>query len=285
MAIKNKIWTIIDMIKWGTEFFEKKNIEAPRLNIELLLCHALNAERINLYTKFDKPLAESELACIKELVVRRAENEPLQYITGYSDFFNVKIKIDKRALIPRPETEILVETACKQFPENSNIKILDIGCGSGCIALALAKYYSNSNVTGLDISNDSIALSKENKEYTKISNVNFFEADILKVCPKQKYDIVVSNPPYICSNDMATLPKDVLNYEPHTALTDGKDGLTFYKRFAEIFQLILNDNSVFILEISYLQKEDMYEIFKDFNIEVIEDYSHIGRVVVGRKKI
>lgn len=282
-----KIWKIIDLINWGKDYFESKSIESPRLNMEILLCHALNMERVSLYTKYDLPLNPNELNIIRALVIRRAKREPLQYIVGNQAFMNLDIKVTSDVLIPRPETEELVELIVKNHKDKGKIKILDIGTGSGCIALSLAKLLPESNVVGIDVSDKALAIAEYNKKFNAIENVSFEKIDFLKNCNfLTNYDVLVSNPPYISLREYEGSPEKELFFEPRKALTDESDGLSFYKKFSEHFADMLNNNGSFYLEIAYNQSKQISDIFeKNYDIKFHKDFSGIIRMVEGNIKV
>lgn len=279
----NKIWTVIDIINWGTDFFKSKGIESPRLSIELLLCHILQFERIDIYLQHDKPLSKSELDLLHSLIKRKADREPIQYIIGKAQFYGLEFEVNNNVLIPRPETEILVEEAIKIVSNYSNPRILDIGTGCGNIAVSIAKHCLESSILAIDISKDAINVAKNNSDMLGVKNIKFKMIDILQNIPTEKFDIILSNPPYIKNKDYVKLLPEVLRYEPPDALTDNEDGLTFYRRFAEIFHSLLNEGGQFILEIGYNQSELISELFKkaDFHCNFIEDFNKIKRIVIG----
>ncbi len=283
--LKNKkIWTILDLLQWGTIFFTEKKIDSPRLNIELLVCSVLNIERIELYLQFDRPLKQDELADLKQKVLKRATSYPLQYIIGYTNFFGCKIKLNESGLIPRPETEILVDYILKSTSKENKLRILDIGTGSGCIAIALAKHLPNSEIIAIDISKEAISLAKENSTLNNIANVKFFQYDIFKgISAKEKFDIIVSNPPYISKSEYIELDDTVRKYEPKIALTDENDGLQFYRLFSRIFPQLLKEEGSFYLEIGFGQSKDLINIFpaNKYKVDFIKDYSNIERVLAG----
>jgi release factor glutamine methyltransferase len=286
IANEKRIWTIIDIIRWGADFFEKKGIESPRLTTELILSHILGYSRLEIYSNYDKPLTGEELAKVKDAALRRAAHEPLQYILGITEFMGLPIILSGKSLIPRPETELLVDIAVKNSGLREGLSVLDIGCGSGCISIALAKMLPSSNIIGIDISDDAINDSKLNAQANEVNNVAFFKSDILKVTPKRKYDIVVSNPPYISKEEFDKLEPEVNKFEPKDSLTDNADGFTFFRRFAELFPLILNENGVFYTEIGYKQSEVVTELFenKGFITKVYKDLAGIDRIVEGKLK-
>jgi len=280
--MNQKLWTIKDILDWGVEYFEKKQIESPRLNIELLTCKVLNLNRLDLYMKFDKPLNKNELTELREYVKRRAANEPLQYIIGDVEFYNRIYKVNKSALIPRPETEKLIDQIVKENSNNKeNIKtILDIGTGTGCIAISLDLEFPNSEVFAIDISDQALQLAQENADSLN-SGVKFFNMNILEKIPKKKFDLIVTNPPYVSSIDYKGLENELKNYEPDIALTDNSDGLNFYRRYAEIFNSILNSKGIAYLEIGYNQEDEIIKLFnqKEFIINKFKDDQGIYRII------
>ncbi len=286
-----KIWTILDIIRWGTDYFAKAEIESPRLNIELIICETLQLRRLDLYTKFDRPFSEAELASLKQMAVRRHDREPLQYLLGKQSFIDIELLLDKRALVPRPETELLAEKAGKIVStivskNDAAANVIDLGTGTGAIALYVAKHSPLSQVTAIDISQDAIDLARSNADMNEITNVSFFCSDILIVTPKKKYNLIVSNPPYISAVDYVDLEKELM-FEPKIALTDEADGLTFYRRYAEIFSDMLSAEGEFLLEIGFGQAEEIIEMFADeiFHLEYIKDYAGIERILHGKLKI
>ena len=195
MALDNKVWRIIDIINWSKDYLEKNNIDSPRLTIELMLTHVLEIERIKLYTDYDKPLSDKELSTIKSMIQQRIKRFPLQYILGQVEFLGRKFIVNQNVLIPRPETEELVDLVNRENDKLQNYTILDIGTGSGCIALSLAKEFVNSTITALDNSTSALKVAKQNSIDLEVENVKFIYADILATEPKLKYDIIISNPP------------------------------------------------------------------------------------------
>ena len=174
-----KVWRIVDLIQWSESYFREKPHQNPRLEIEWMLCSLLNCERLDLYMRFDEPLSGSQLSTLRGWVKRRSKNEPLQYITESCEFYGIEFFVDKRVLIPRPETERLIDEAIKSIKHVRSPNILDIGTGSGCIAITLAKEIKNSNVIGIDKSIGSLQVSKKNSAELNVENVTFFEMDIL----------------------------------------------------------------------------------------------------------
>ncbi|MCX6155398.1 MAG: peptide chain release factor N(5)-glutamine methyltransferase [Candidatus Kapabacteria bacterium] len=284
----DKVWTIIELIRWGSDYFKTHNIESPRLTIELLLGHVLGYKRIDLYASFDQPMKDSELKKLREYVLRRKNNEPLQYIIGSTPFLNFELICDKRALIPRPETEQLAEIIQKKLnTKKVQTNILDIGTGSGCLAIAAALGNNYCKVHAIDISNDSLSLAQENATKNLCINIVFENVDILKQIPAlYPYDLIISNPPYISESDYKELQPELCLHEPRISLSDESDGLRFYRHFAEVFKKILKPEGEFFLEIGYGHSIFVKMIFeeKKYHIDLIKDYSGIDRFVHGSIK-
>lgn len=280
-----KTWRIIDVINWGNDYFCKHNIESPRLLIELLICDVLQIERFALYLDFEKPFSAAELVTLNAYVKRAAANEPFQYIIGKTPFLDLTIKVNPAVLIPRPETEELADMLIKRLKERNDINdILDIGTGSGCIAIALAKEFPEMNIYGLDISAEALKTAKGNSEFNHAAT-KFKLMNILTEVPKKIFDCIVSNPPYISQIIYENLDKNVMNYEPKESLTDCCDGLTFYKRFAEIFPNILSPKGFFALEYGDNMQNDISALFEDnFELEIIKDFAGKDRFLFGSIK-
>ena len=278
-----KVWRIVDLIQWSESYFRKKSHQNPRIEIEWMLCSLLNCERLDLYMRFDEPLSGTQLSTLRSWVKRRSKNEPLQYITESCEFYGREFFVDKRVLIPRPETERLIDEAIKSIKHVRSPNIFDIGTGSGCIAIALAKGIEKSNVIGIDKSIMSLQVAKKNSAELNVENVTFFEMDILNQYPKEKFDLVISNPPYVPKKEIPGLMKDVKDFEPEIALTDFDDGLTFYKRISKIIPHILKGDSSCILELGLGDHpEKVLSIFKESgysNMEIFDDYNGDERVL------
>jgi release factor glutamine methyltransferase len=216
---------VLEVVKKTSEFFASKGIESPRLNAELLVGHALGLPRMRLYLEFERPVTEAELTNIRELVRRRGRREPLQYILGFTDFSGLRLKTDRRALIPRPETELFVETVvarCSTAPS----QILDLGTGGGAIALALARAFPEAHVTAVDTSAEALALAAENAESTGLAGrVRFVESDWFEGLPAGgMFDLIASNPPYLSEAETAASAPEVRDHEPARALASGTGG-------------------------------------------------------------
>jgi len=279
-----KIWRLIDLIKWGETYFRDKNFDNPRSEIEWLLQDLLNYKKIDLYLKFEEEIDSEKLFILKSWIKRRISREPSQYITGKADFYGRSYFVNNKVLIPRPETEILIDAAIKNLLEKKNPFIIDIGTGSGCIGITLAIEIKKSNVLSIDISKDALLIAKNNAESHNIKNIQFLEIDILKNDINKKADLIISNPPYINKNELSTLMPEVRNHEPKISLTDNKDGFTFYERFVSLFPKILKNDGAAIIEVGRKDHSiRVLDIFKKNgikNIKFIKDLNNDNRAVI-----
>jgi len=286
--LEEKVWTILDIVKWTTDYFQQKGIDSPRLNIELMLCQILGISRLDIYTQFDKPLTEIERKILRNMISKRVKRMPLQYILGNTDFYGHKFLVNNSVMIPRPETELLVDKVLKDIGNKyAHLKILDIGTGSGCIALSLAKELSNSKILAIDNSYFALMTAKNNASNLAIKNVIFNQCNILEELPTlEKFDILVSNPPYIPIDEYNQLEPEVKLYEPKESLTDDSDGLTFFKRFAQIIPDLLKDNGIFYFEFGYNQGEKLINLYnkKGYNVKLLKDFNSIDRFIVGTRE-
>ena len=277
-------WRVIDLIHWAETYLKEKEFDNPRAEIEWLLCALLDCDRLNVYLRFEEPLSQSQLTILRNWVKRRLTNEPLQYITGSCDFYGRQFLINSKVLIPRPETERLVDIAIEKMNGIDSPSILDVGTGSGCIATTLGLEIPASKVMGVDISLDALVVANGNKAKLGPENVLFIEMDILKTSPEKLFDLLVSNPPYIPKNEMENLMKDVKDFEPVIALEDKNNGFTFYKRFAEIGRTFVKPGGWFVLEVGMGDHPSMVQsIFSNsgyLNVELIKDYNGDNRVLV-----
>ena len=277
------IWRVIDILNWGEQYFTDNSFDNPRKEIEILLQDILECSRVELYLRFEEPLEKKQLAKLRERVKRRKNREPIQYITGKAGFHNLILGITQDVLIPRPESERLVEVLVETIDKKASISILDIGTGSGCLALALGKELPNANVTGIDKSIKAIEIAKLNSENLNIKNVKFLQIDLFEDSIKEKYDLIISNPPYIPQEEIESLMPEVKDFEPLPALTDAEDGLTFYHKISEISSTLVKPDGWLFLEVGLgehpkkAMKLFVNEKFK--NIELIQDYNGDDRVL------
>ena len=288
---KPRVWTLLSLIEWSTEYLRSKQFDDPRLNVELLLCRVLHCTRIDLYLRFGAILEEKELAEFKLLFRRRLLHEPLQYIIGDTEFMGFRLDVDRRVLIPRPETEVLVERTLEVLSaRQKEISVLDIGCGSGNIAISLARMNQHCIVDAMDISHDALAVASANIVNHQLSGRIFtFQGDILQYDGDylhKPYDAIVSNPPYISVNEFEKLQPEISLHEPRIATTDGADGLTFYKAIATHGSQLLKSDGIILVEIACDQGEEVPKIFRQFgftDIQTFKDYSGMDRVVRARR--
>ena len=282
--------TVLEAIQKSTEFLGKKNVESPRLQTELLLAHVLQMPRMKLYLNFDRALNAAETDALREFVKRRGQLEPLQHIVGTASFCGLEIAVNRHALIPRPETEMLAELGWK-FLATLNLPpatALDFGTGTGCIAIALAAKNPNAKITALDISSAALALAKENAARNKVAErIEFLPSDgFAALTTEMKFDLIVSNPPYIASAEIATLDPEVRDFDPRAALDGGADGLDFYRRLATEGKNFLQPNGKIMLEFGDGQADAIKKIFETekWIVEAVQaDYSQRARILVARR--
>ena len=278
-----RAWRIIDIIKWGEDYFKTKDFEAPKQEIEWLLCDLLGLKRIDLYVKFEDKINDVNLNKLKSWINRRVKREPLQYITGETEFYGLKFKTTPQALIPRPETERLVEIALNYIGENFDLKLLEIGTGSGCIPIAISNKKPSLNILSLDISKEALELAEINAELNNCKNIKFLEMDFLNETPKGEFDILLSNPPYIPVKEIEGIMPEVKNYEPMIALTDNEDGLAFYRRIAKKIKTLIKPKGIILLEVGLgRHPQKVFSLFKEagFNqLELIKDFNNNERIL------
>lgn len=246
--------SVLEIIKRTTGFFEQRGIESARLNAELLIGHALGLKRMQLYLQFERPLTEAELEKIRPLVKRRGGREPLQYIMGETDFFGLKLKVDRRALIPRPETERLLELVTQKLPA-APASVLDLGTGSGAIALALAKTWPEATVMAVDKSAEALALAGENAEACGLAGrVKLICSDWFASVPAGgRFELIVANPPYLSDEEMAAAAPEVKDFEPRGALSAGPHGAADLERIIKDAKACLAPNGLLACETGITQ--------------------------------
>ena len=273
----------LELINIGTKELKQKKIESSRLDSELLLAKILNKKREELLINLEQEISSNHLLCYKNLIHRRSLNEPIAYITKEKEFWSKKFLVDKNTLIPRPETELMVEKLVKIFKEKS-ISILDIGTGSGCILISLLSELKNSKGVGIDISKKALETAKKNSEKHKMkNNIKFFRKSFDSKF-NQKFDLIVSNPPYIKSDDIKKLTDDIKRYEPRIALDGGNDGLDLIKKIIYKAEYILKVEGMLALEIGNEQLKKVSAILtkKNFKIEqTIKDYKDNVRCIIS----
>ena len=219
---ERQIWRIVDVLKWSRDYLKGKQIESPQIEAEWILREVLNLNRLEIYLKYERPLSPTELARIKALLLKRASGQPIQYVLGSAEFMGLKLKVTPDVLIPRPETELLVEKTLELCRNRVTARILDIGTGSGCIAIALAHFLPECQVVAIDVSATALQIARENAAIHNVANrIDFQELDILHSpeLTMGQFDIIVSNPPYVSGDYYVNLPKLVKEHEPEIATT------------------------------------------------------------------
>ena len=279
-----KTWLVIDLINWAESYFKEKGLENPRREIEWLLRSVLNCNRMEVYLRFEEPLSSEQLNTLRSFVKRRLKREPLQYITGSCSFYGREYLVNEHVFIPRPETERLIDIALEKTKNIPAPSVMDVGTGTGCIAITLGIEIQNSNVRGIDISREALKMAKINSKYLNTENICFQEMDFLLETDFDPVDLIISNPPYITAYEYSSIMPEVRDFEPSIALTDGKDGLIFYKKFAELGPSIVKPFGWMILEVGLGEHPQKVEsIFKDhgyYSMAIIKDYNGADRVMV-----
>jgi release factor glutamine methyltransferase len=282
-AKKLETWTVLKVLNWTREYLAEKGVENARLEAEWLLCASLALDRVGLYLNFDKPLSEEELALFRGKVARRARREPLQYILGTQEFMGLEFDVTPAVLIPRPDTETLVEEALKRAAPTG--RILDIGVGSGCITVAMAKALPQAAVSGVEKSPETMALAAQNVEKHGVK-VTLFEGSLFEPFAGQRFDLIVSNPPYIPTADLEYLQPEVRDFEPRGALDGGTDGFDFYRLIIPAARDHLTDGGWLLVEIGIGQAEQVLQLFGQTGsfgeLFTTKDHAGIERVVGGR---
>ncbi|MGD9161322.1 MAG: peptide chain release factor N(5)-glutamine methyltransferase [Desulfobacteraceae bacterium] len=297
MKSDKKTWIIKDLLPVSIDFLKEKNIESARLCAEILLARQLNTDRLKLYLEYDQPVGEKDLDQYRAMIKRLIDGEPLQYITGIQEFWSMDFIVNSSVLIPRPETEILIEQAIKVYNEyfreyTGNISILDIGTGSGAIALAIASEIENAEITAVDISQPALETAKKNAEKHELTDrVRFTYGDLFEPFKEtqQNFDIILSNPPYVTTGEYESLPVKIKNFEPKTALVGDEDGLCYIRTIITEAHAFLCPGGWLMLEMAPDQIEKsagmIRESSKYTDKHIIKDYNNKDRVLVARNKI
>ncbi len=278
-------WTVLSMLEWGTRFFEEKKVRNPRLSIEWLLSFVLNKKRLDLYVLFERPLTKQELSVLRPLVQRRAKQEPLQYITGSAEFYHTEIKVKPGVLIPRMETEQLVDILLTNHPDGT-LSVLDIGTGSGCIPIALKKQRPEWQIYATDISEEALKIAESNASLND-ADIHFIRDNLFdSQLPDSNsaFDVIVSNPPYILFEEKEHLDEEVKNFEPDQALfCDSIEKM--YSAIESLAQVLLPESGSVYLELHERHAEEISGIFKssNWNAEIKKDYDNKPRFLIGKK--
>jgi release factor glutamine methyltransferase len=283
------IWTVAAVLQWTSEHFKKNHMATPRLDAEVLLAHLLKTDRVGVYSHYDRPLDLKERQGFRELIRRRMKHEPVAYITGHREFFSLDFLVEPGVLIPRPETELLVEKVLEIREEfkSKQISILDMGTGCGNIAITLAHLMPHSKITACDISRESIRISKNNAQRLGDDFVEFLQGDLFEPVRSRRFDMIVSNPPYITQKELETLEPDIREFEPQLALDGGEDGLDFYRRLIGESEGHLRNGGYILLEIGAYQAAAVKDIFDTTEsihyCQIMKDYAGYDRVIIGQK--
>jgi release factor glutamine methyltransferase len=275
------VWTPLKLVAWTQDFFVRKGVDAPRLTAELLLAHALSCDRVRLYLDFDKPIAEPELARYRELVRRRAEGEPAAYLVGRREFYGHPFRVDPRVLVPRPETELLVDAALAALPEGG--RALDLCTGSGCVAVSIALARPGARVVATDVSEEALAVARENAAALG-AVVEFATGDLWSaVHAGDRFDVIASNPPYIPTKELAGLSREVRR-EPCIALDGGADGLAVLRSIVQGAAARLSPGGTLCLEMHESHVETLPALCRSAGfarVQARNDLAGLPRLVVA----
>ncbi len=284
-------WNVSRLLEWATGFFRDHGIDTPRLDAEVLLAHTLALGRLELYTHYDRPLIAAELAAFKDLILHRARKRlPVAYILGQKEFWSLPLKVSQQVLIPRPDTECLVEAALARLPKGelpTPMRLVDVCTGSGAVALALQKERPHLEIWATDISEQALAIAAENSRMLGLEGIRFVHGDLLLDLPPDALPLhmIVANPPYLRSDEMAALAPELL-HEPAIALDGGEDGLVTLRRLLEQSWLRLAPEGFFLCEIGHEQGESTRLLAAHLGYEdttVLKDYGNCDRVLVARR--
>lgn len=278
-------WTIKDLVEWTTRFFSDKGIEEPRLNAEVLLAHVLEKDRVYLYANYHAPVNRNERDTYRELIKRRAGMEPLAYLTGTREFMSLEFQVGPAVLIPRPETELLVEKVLELAKPREAVSICDVGTGSGAIAVSLAYYLPGASVCGVDISDAALQIAKQNAQRYGVT-VEFIQGDLLS-CLHQAdpFDFICANLPYISDEEYAELDPGVREYEPQQALRGAGDGLELYRRLVPQAWPLLKPGGFMLWEIGWQQGQEAASLLPmAARVQVFQDWSGKDRLIVAEKE-
>ncbi|MBN2454998.1 MAG: peptide chain release factor N(5)-glutamine methyltransferase [Sedimentisphaerales bacterium] len=286
-------WTIQKLLNWITGYFTDKAIDSPRLSAELLLAFVLQMKRIELYTNFDKPVAKEQLNHLHDLVKRAGENEPVAYLTGRAKFYSLELDITPDCMIPRPETELLVEHAIEILrARTGNQFVCDLCTGCGCIAIAIARNYPNADIIATDISDAALSFAVKNVEKHQLKDrIKLLSGDLFEPITPQleahQFDLITCNPPYVSEIEFEKLEKNVRDYEPATALLAGADGLDIHRKISQQVCSYLKADGILILEIGYEQGQAVRDLLEQAGcfrqISIKKDIQKHNRVIIAER--
>ena len=286
-------WTIQKLLNWITEHFTEKGLDSPRLSAELLLSHVVGLKRIELYTQFDKSVSKEQLDKLHNLIKRAAQNEPIAYLVGKTEFYSLELNVTADCCIPRPETELLVERAIEFLRTRSGTQLVyDLCTGSGCIAIAIAKNFPDADIIATDISDAALNIAAKNIEKHQLNKrIKLLCGDLFEPLVPQldvdKFDLIVCNPPYVSSAEFEKLDKNVKDYEPKLALFAGDDGLDIYRRIVEKVDAFLKPDGALMLEIGYSQGQAVRELLEQTGafaeIKIEKNFHDNDRIAIAKK--
>lgn len=287
-----RTWTTRQLLDWTTAHLEKREVDSPRLAAELLLAHVLEIPRIKLYMDMDRPATPLERAAFRDLIEKAAEHHPVQYLLGQAHFFSLALKVDRHTLIPRPCTEMLIEHVIQHArltPGLANPLIADIGAGSGCIAVALAKNLPAARLVAVDISGGALSIARENAaKHGVAERIDFRLGSLYEPLTSERFDFIVSNPPYIPDQEWAAVGQNVKNFEPETALRGGTDGMKFLRPLIEQSPQWLKEGGQIVFEIAAAKKQAALEIAAGTsglkNGRVLSDHQGLPRMLVAERR-
>ncbi len=298
-------WTIVALLRWTTGYFEAKGVAEPRASAEILLAHTLGLNRLDLYLRHDQPLTPEELARFKALIVRRRLGEPVAYLTGHKEFWSLDFLVTPATLIPRPETEVLVEAVLDVFrgggqgagnlpspvPPLKSLLALDVGAGSGAVVVALAKELPNLHWVAVDISEAALQVARENARlHEAAERISFVQGDLLwQFRPGPWFDLIAANLPYVPRPEWEQLPREIREYEPQEALLGGEDGIDLLERLCREAHKYLRAGGWLALEVGAGQAERVMGFLDESGaydtLKAVKDYQDIPRVVLARRKL
>ncbi|MEA2076997.1 MAG: peptide chain release factor N(5)-glutamine methyltransferase [Candidatus Marinimicrobia bacterium] len=312
---RTETWTVMSILNWSANYLKEKGIEDAKTVVEWLLCDTLSCSRMDLYLQFDRPMSENELKTFRPMLLKCAVKQPVQQVVESCEFYGLKLALNEHVLIPRPETERLIEESIKLAPgiiktlepieitkkqeENNEgeddtpsfipppeLRILDIGSGSGCIAIALAMHIPQAKITAIEKSDEAVKILKRNVNFYNLEKrVQVVHQDIRDFKIETPFHMIVSNPPYIAQDEMGTLNENVSFYEPHMALSDKDDGLSFYRYFAVTFPKWLSTAGVALLEYGgNAQTASLKNIFSKYEQTIVKDFQQDDRVIIVKAK-
>ena len=288
-------WTVLALLDWTKDYLEKNDSQSPRLDAEILLAHSMHCERIMLYTRFDEIVSEADRLQFRELIKQRASGCPVAYLVGFKEFYSLRFDVSEHVLIPRPETEFVViavlDIVKEYFNSDTNgqsipCHVVDVGTGSGAIAITLATELSRIEVTAVDLSTAALEVARKNAIGHEVNDrIEFIEQDLLEGASDTKFDIVVSNPPYVTSEEYEALSRNVREYEPKLALESGPTGMECYQRLVPQAAARLNDGGWLVLETSPMLMEQLKTLVSETGfgeIATVADLAGHQRILTAR---